>query len=90
MQRPFQRVLEISLGESVILLGAHLRRNLLGIVALTKSTAVERFCRDALARLPGYSACGTNSAAFRSMEPTAAPIAPHSKTDLRVGGKAPG
>ncbi|MCW5979537.1 MAG: IS66 family transposase, partial [Bryobacteraceae bacterium] len=29
---------------------AHLKRNLLGIVAFTKSTAVERFCRDALAQ----------------------------------------
>jgi transposase len=28
---------------------AHLKRNLLGIVAFTKSSAVERFCRDALA-----------------------------------------
>jgi len=29
---------------------AHLKRNLLGIVELTKSSAVERFCRDALAQ----------------------------------------
>jgi transposase len=29
---------------------AHLKRNLLGILELTKSTAVERFCRDALAQ----------------------------------------
>jgi transposase len=29
---------------------AHLKRNLLGIVEFTKSTAVERFCRDALAQ----------------------------------------
>jgi hypothetical protein len=28
---------------------AHLKRNLLGIVEFTKSSAVERFCRDALA-----------------------------------------
>jgi hypothetical protein len=28
---------------------AHLRRNLLGIVEFTKSSVVERFCRDALA-----------------------------------------
>lgn len=28
---------------------AHLKRNLLGVVEFTKSTAVERFCRDALA-----------------------------------------
>jgi len=28
---------------------AHLKRNLLGIIELTKSSAVERFCRDALA-----------------------------------------
>jgi len=29
---------------------AHLKRNLLGILELTKSSAVERFCRDALAQ----------------------------------------
>ena len=29
---------------------AHLKRNLLGIVEFTKSSAVERFCRDALAQ----------------------------------------
>jgi len=29
---------------------AHLKRNILGIVEFTKSTAVERFCRDALAQ----------------------------------------
>jgi len=29
---------------------AHLKRNLLGVVAFTKSSAVERFCRDALAQ----------------------------------------
>ena len=29
---------------------AHLKRNLLGMVELTKSSAVERFCRDALAQ----------------------------------------
>ena len=29
---------------------AHLKRNLLGMVEFTKSTAVERFCRDALAQ----------------------------------------
>ena len=48
MQRPFQRVLEVSCRQSAVLLGSS-ERNLLGIVEFTKSSAVERFCRDALA-----------------------------------------